>query len=592
MADSIIQIKSLPGVKRDGTRLEGDAYVDGQWVRFQRGLPRKIGGYRAINKYLREISRALSEFTQDGLTYVHSGSANYVERFYIDASNNTSVISDRTPASGFTADPDNMWQFAIDGKLAGGVYGNLLIAQVAPNLGDLCNSVGGGLYSGDLLATAALTPISLATGASATGGVVALHPYTFVFGNNGYVGWSVAGNPTDFTNTGSGAVQVAAQKIVAALPLRGGPGNSPSGLFWAADALVRASFIGGAPVFQFDTLSTQTSIMSSRCPIEYDGVFYWIGVDRFLMFNGVVREVPNDMNQNFFFDNLNYDQRQKVFAFKVPRFGEIWWCFPKGTSTEPNHAIIYNVRENSWYDTELPNAGRSAGLFPTVFRKPLLTGVEAQPFTALSAVVTAGGAGYVVGDALTAVGGLGAVAARFAVAAQTAGAVTAVTVAEAGSYTVTPTNPVAVTGGSGSGATLTVTFSQPYKLWIHEEGTDEIDGQRTQPIRSYFETSDISLPVQQGLNKAIHISMMEPDFVQSGDMTVQAMGRANARAPEVNGDPLTFTEIAELTEQQVTHFKAQRRELRFRFESNTLGGDYQMGTVLAHVSEGDGRSVS
>jgi len=60
MAEKIVQIKSLPGIKRDGTKFEGDQYVDGQWVRFQRGLPRKIGGYRAISKYLREVSRARS----------------------------------------------------------------------------------------------------------------------------------------------------------------------------------------------------------------------------------------------------------------------------------------------------------------------------------------------------------------------------------------------------------------------------------------------------------------------------------------------------------------------------------------------------
>lgn len=30
MPDNVVQIRSLPGIKRDGTRLEGDQYVDGQ----------------------------------------------------------------------------------------------------------------------------------------------------------------------------------------------------------------------------------------------------------------------------------------------------------------------------------------------------------------------------------------------------------------------------------------------------------------------------------------------------------------------------------------------------------------------------------
>ena len=44
MAEKIVQIRSGPGIKRDGTKFEGDSYVDGQWVRWQRGLPRKMGG--------------------------------------------------------------------------------------------------------------------------------------------------------------------------------------------------------------------------------------------------------------------------------------------------------------------------------------------------------------------------------------------------------------------------------------------------------------------------------------------------------------------------------------------------------------------
>ena len=163
MAEQIVQIKSLPGVKRDGTKFEGDQYVDGQWVRFQRGLPRKIGGYRSINKFERGLSRAIHEYTQDLLTYIHTGSANYVERFYIDSSNNTSIITDRTPTADFTADENNVWMFDADDIVDTGVATNLLIAQVAPNLSGLSNNTGGELFYGDLLGTAqsGLPPIRI-----------------------------------------------------------------------------------------------------------------------------------------------------------------------------------------------------------------------------------------------------------------------------------------------------------------------------------------------------------------------------------------------------------------------------------------------
>ena len=590
MAEQIVQIMSKPGIKRDGTKFEGDQYVDGQWVRFQRGLPRKIGGYRSINKFLRGLPRALHEYTQDLQTYVHAGSADRLERFFIDGTYNTSVITDRTPASGFTVDNGNMWQFATAYDTTNG---NQIVAQVAPNLNCICNSDGGALFVGDLLGTSALTEVTtVPANFSVTGGVVTLPPYTFAFGNDGYAAWSVPNDPADFTSSGAGNAYITGQKVVKGMPLRGGPGNSPSGLFWSADSLIRGTYVGGTAVFQFDTISTQSSILSAASVIEYDGIFYWIGTDRFLTFNGVVREVENNMNINFFFDNLNYAQRQKVFAYKVPRFGEIWWCFPFGDSIEPNHAVIYNVRENTWYDTELPNGGRGAGLFPAVFRKPLLSGVEPQEAAAFGAGVFAGGTGYTVGDTLTLVGGLGQISTELTVSTVGgSGAITGVTITNAGQYTEIPVNPVSVTGGSGSAATFDMTFDNPYKFWVHEVGTDEIDGLTLNPIQSFFETADLSLPATSQINKSLQVLMLEPDFVQSGDMTVQVMGRANARAPEVNGIIMTFVENPQTPQEQVVFLKTQRRELRFRFESNTLGGDYQMGLVLAHVQSGDGTTL-
>lgn len=590
MAEQIVQIKSLPGIKRDGTRFEGDQYVDGQWVRFQRGLPRKIGGYRSINKFLRGLPRALAEYTQDLLTYVHAGSSDRLERFFIDATYNTSVITDRTPSSGFTVDDGNMWQFATAYDTTNG---NQIVAQVAPNLNCICNSDGGALFVGDLLGTSVLTQVTtVPANFSVTGGVVTLPPYTFAFGNDGYAAWSVPNDPADFTGSGAGNAYITGQKVVKGMPLRGGPGNSPSGLFWSADSLIRGTYVGGTAVFQFDTISTQSSILAANSVIEYDGIFYWIGTDRFLMFNGVVREVENNLNINFFFDNLNYAQRQKVFAYKVPRFGEIWWCFPFGDSIEPNHAVIYNVRENTWYDTALPNGGRGAGLFPAVFSKPLLSGVEPQEAQAVSVAINAAGTGYAVGNTLTVVGGLGQLDTELTVTTiNGSGGVTGVTISNAGQYTEIPTNPVSVTGGAGSAATFNLTFDNPYKFWVHEVGTDEIDGLTLNPIQSFFETADLSLPVTAQKNKALQVLMLEPDFVQSGDMTVAVHGRANARSPEVETEPMMFPETAQTPQEQVVFFKTQRRQLRFRFESNTLGGNYQMGLILAHLQEGDGTTL-
>jgi len=536
MATSPLVLRSKPGIKRDGTKFEGDYYVDGQWVRFQRGLPRKISGYKTISNYLSEVSRGLKTYTENGYTYVHSGSAGYVERFTLDQNGNASAVTDRTPTTLLLNDA-NAWQFDVLYDSVSLTPANKIIAQVAPNNQTLYNAQDGQVFLGDLRAIDRLEELGLPEGFSATGGICVLHPFLTIFGTDGAIGWSVPGNPYDLTGFGSGNARVASQKIVRGLPLRGGPGNAPAGLYWSTDAVVRASYVGGNQVFQFDTISSQSSILSPNSVIEYDGIYFWIGVDRFLMFNGVVRDVENNMNINYFFDGLNRAASQKVFAWKVPRFGEIWWAYPRGSATECTHAIIYNVREQTWYDTELPNEGRSAGEFATQFATPLLTGVKFY------------GANLDPGIRTT----------------------------EAGDIRTTQDGNIRITY-----------INNNYKLWQHETGVNEIDINIINPIQSFFETADISNLVLQGRNKSLRCELVEPDFVQTGDMTVQIVGRANARAKEVFSQAMVFPDVATTPQEQVVFFKEIRREMRFRFESNVTNGDYQMGQVLVHIGEADG----
>jgi hypothetical protein len=88
-------------------------------------------------------------------------------------------------------------------------------------------------------------------------------------------------------------------------------------------------------------------------------------------------------------------------------------------------------------------------------------GVQATASAAMfiqTVSIVNGGTGYAVGNVLTVVGGTVITAATLTVSSVSAGVITGVTVTTGGtSYTVLPSNPVSVTGGSGSGATFNVT---------------------------------------------------------------------------------------------------------------------------------------
>ena len=418
----------------------------------------------------------------------------------------------------------------------------------------------------------------------------------FVYGNDGLIRNSGAGNVQDWVSADANEVSVATGKIVQGLPVRGGS-NAPSGLFWSLDSLIRVSYIGGAgtpPQFwRYDLISSQSSILSSQSVIEYDGIYYWCGVDRFLLYNGVVKEIPNNMNQNYFFDNLNYAEREKVWVTKVPRFGEIWWFYPRGSATECTDAVIYNVRENTWYDTgEALGAQRSAGYFSQIFPFPISADWNINASGGiLTATITNGGAGYTNGtytnQALT--GGAGTLAtANITVAG---GIVTSVVINGHGkNYVVGNTLSASIAGGAGFVLTV-ATLMNFVSLYQNEIGTDKISGALSVAIESFFETNDLGLvsggpsqPAPVGENKWLRLERVEPDFVQSGDMELYVTGRSFAQSTDVTSSAYTFTPTTGKVD-----MREQRRELRLKFVSNVTGGNYQVGKILLDADLGDVR---
>jgi len=431
---------------------------------------------------------------------------------------------------------------------------------------------------------------------SVSGGVVTLHPYVFVYGNDGLIRNSGAGNVQDWVSSDANEVSVATGKIVQGLPVRGGS-NAPSGLFWSLDSLIRVSYIGGAgtpPQFwRYDLISSQSSILSSQSVIEYDGIYYWCGVDRFLLYNGVVKEIENKMNQNYFFDNLNYAEREKVWVTKVPRFGEIWWFYPRGTATECTDAVIYNVRENTWYDTGVASgAQRSAGYFSQIFPFPIAADWNINASGGiLTATITNAGAGYTNGtyNNTPLTGGSGTLAtANITVAGNV---VTSVVINGHGkNYVIGNTLSASITGGAGFVLTV-VTLMSFVSLYQNEIGTNKVSGALSVAIESYFETNDLGLvsggpsqPSPVGENKWLRLERVEPDFVQSGDMELYVTGRSFAQSADVTSSAYTFSPTTGKVD-----MREQRRELRLKFVSNVAGGNYQVGRILLDADFGDVR---
>ena len=702
------QVYSLavkPGIKRDGTVFETAEYTDGVWCRFQRGTPKKMGGYNQLFSTFNGIPRGMIAIPYNGVNYVFAGNQNGLDVFTLGnsyglgsgpysalfqpgydgvpvVSNTTTTVSltstatpivDYTkafpigtkivfsqtvgatvytvtassfttpntsvtfaPALGsgvtvsniyvanvnFASSPNLLWQFDAQHNPVGGALS--VIAHPGLNLSSVDNAINTQVQLGSILPNSSeqwsLTGLADSGGQNPTfqpisvsGGVCVLYPYLFVYGNDGYIANNNVSTTyssqtlTDWNGATANQVNMASSKIIKGLPMRGGT-NSPSGLFWATDSLIRVSFNGVAPYYwNYDIISSQISVMSSSSIVEMDGIYYWMGVDRFYIYNGSVKLLPNDKNVNWLFDNLNYVQRQKVWATKVPRFNEIWFFYPRGTATECTDAIIYNVKDQIWYDAgQAIGAQRSCGYTTEIFPNPIWADwnyktVFGEPFKVISTPTgqsaPTSSQFYVSGDATPTFG-----PGTYVAFSNTPGA----TIYKISSSTFINTTAIGIPGATLVTVATAISPAPTagivvygivggYSIWQHEQGVNETSGVRENAIESSFTTCDLSWlagnpsthaePI--GINRRLHIRRVEPDFVQSGTLNMTVLGKKYANGPEEDSGPIPFgpdTDNIDKIDTRIEH-----REARLKFESNEIDGNYELGRILMTVELGDER---
>ena len=131
-------------------------------------------------------------------------------------------------------------------------------------------------------------------------------------------------------------------------------------------------------------------------------------------------------------------------------------------------------------------------------------------------------------------------------------------------------------------------------LWQHEVGKDAVAFTNVLAIESYFETSDLgwvaggpAQPSPIGENRWLRVERVEPDFIQEEDMDLYVTGRPYAQEQDKTSTAYTFEPNTGKID-----MREQRRELRLKFVSNKVGGDYQLGKVIVSADLGDVRGYS
>jgi hypothetical protein len=179
--------------------------------------------------------------------------------------------------------------------------------------------------------------------------------FVFAFGCNDYgsavqnpmlVRWSDQDNIIEWTpdaTNQAGSVQLShGSKIVTAVQTR------QEIVVFTDSTVYSLQYLGAPVVWGTQLLGDNISIMGQNAAVVASGVIYWMGVDKFYMYDGRVQTLNCDLRK-FVFSDINLGQVQQVFAGTNEGFNEVWWFYCSQNSDTIDKYVVYNYLEQVWY---------------------------------------------------------------------------------------------------------------------------------------------------------------------------------------------------------------------------------------------------
>ena len=186
--------------------------------------------------------------------------------------------------------------------------------------------------------------------------------FVFAFGCNDYssgtlnpmlIRWSNYEDPTDWTpgqaSQASYMVLSHGSIIVTAVQTR------QEIVVFTDSAVYSLQYLGPPGFWSQQILGDNISIINQNAAVVASGVIYWMGVDKFYLYDGRVQTLNCDLRK-YIYQDINLGQTGQIFCGTSEGFNEVWWFYcsitgPDGTGTavNPNTTIdryvIYNYLE-------------------------------------------------------------------------------------------------------------------------------------------------------------------------------------------------------------------------------------------------------
>jgi hypothetical protein len=176
--------------------------------------------------------------------------------------------------------------------------------------------------------------------------------------------WNPLGTTPNSLPSSAGFLRVSrGSRIIRAIPTR------QETVVFTDTHVYSLQFLGTTEVFGLQELSDSISIISPRAPTSVNNVVFWMGTDKFYMYDGRVQVLPCTIRE-YIFKDINLNQAEQIISGTNESYNEVWWYYCSADSNAIDRYAVYNYLEGIWYYGTLE---RTAWLDKASSGKPLAT---------------------------------------------------------------------------------------------------------------------------------------------------------------------------------------------------------------------------
>lgn len=119
-------------------------------------------------------------------------------------------------------------------------------------------------------------------------------------------------------------------------------------LIWTDSALYGMQYLGAPEVWGAQLLGDNITLAGPNAAAYSGNIAYWMGTDKFYMYDGTVKTLPCSV-RSYVFNDFNSSQYSQVIAGTNERFDEIWWFYCSAGVTRNDRYVVYNYLQDIWY---------------------------------------------------------------------------------------------------------------------------------------------------------------------------------------------------------------------------------------------------